>query len=82
MNTNYPISGDKLWYLVIVYVHVGYDMFVIVLTTYDGRCYFVCYCAYHSGVASIHDGSCVLLITLNVFIMGTMTTMYWVIKYV
>ena len=38
---------------------VGYDMLVIVivLTTYDGRCYFVCYCAYHSGIASIHDGN-------------------------
>ena len=43
-------------------------MFVIVLTTYDGRCYFVYYCAYHSGVASIHDGSCVLLISLNIHV--------------
>ena len=37
---------------------VGYDMLAIVIVlTYDGRCYFVCYCAYHSGVASIHDGN-------------------------
>ena len=30
--------------------------------------FFVYYCAYHSGVASIHDGSCVLLISLNIHV--------------
>ena len=43
-------------------------MFVNVLTTYDGRCYIVCCCAYHSGVASIHviyfcdEATCILLL--------------------